>query len=64
MPDEKICPKCKTVMGHSPYVCAIPAAVPPGMTNTAINPAMVYPVAPYACPKCHYVELYYVELQR
>lgn len=61
---DKICPKCGTVMGHSPVVCAIPAARPAGFQPSAINESMVYPVAPFACPNCHYIELYYVDMQR
>jgi ssDNA-binding Zn-finger/Zn-ribbon topoisomerase 1 len=64
MPEEKICPKCpgKIVMAAARYVLAIPAAQPFGMAPKAINEQTVYPVGAYACPECHFVELYYVDM--
>lgn len=64
MADEKICPKCptKTVMGASELVLGIPALVMPGGQN-AISEHHAYPVVAYACPKCQYVELYYVQMK-
>jgi hypothetical protein len=65
MPEEKICPKCpgKVVMNSSPYVLAIPSARPFG-SGSALNEQNVYPVGAYACPECHFVELYYVQMTR
>lgn len=57
-PDKKVCPKCSTVMNPSQLVLGIPAAVVGG-TPKAITDQQAYPVVAWACPRCHYVELYY-----
>ncbi len=60
---DKVCPKCQTVMEASQLVLGIPAIVPGGMHPKAIDDRRAYPVGAYACPKCRFVELYYVPMQ-
>ena len=66
MVEQKICPKCtgNIEMRVSQYVLAIPAAQPFGMAPKAINESTAYPVGAYACPECHFVELYYVDMYK
>jgi len=58
------CPKCETLMRTVGPVFAIPAArdVKAHPESAAISTATALPVLPYHCPKCGYIELYYLDL--
>lgn len=58
MADEsKVCPKCSGAMSSTTVVCSIPAL---SRNNPVEATKIVFPVVPYACGDCHYVELYYL----
>ena len=58
--EAKTCPKCgdATWMRASPVVGIIPARRNEELSAKVVNDACGFPVRAYACPKCHFVELY------
>jgi hypothetical protein len=57
MANDKVCPKCSGAMRPTVAACTLPA-LSPGNPDAAKN--FVFPIVPYACLECHYVELYYL----
>ncbi len=55
--DTKKCPKCSGDMKPTTVVCSIPALSP---NNPVGAVRVVFPVVPYACLECRFVELYHL----
>jgi hypothetical protein len=64
MQNAKTCPKCETTMEAVGYEMALPAANDTRLSTRPISESAGIRVAPYRCPKCDFVELYFLSAFR